>query len=114
MEQFSIEGIYGMLQLWKQESYSRAESDKITLVGILPNKVRNIKLHKTFLESLKNMKGIKDYIIPCVIRERAIYSEILVEEANPNVLFDLPEDNVARKEYECACQFITEKVFNHG
>ena len=25
MEQFSIEGIYGMLQLWKQETYARGE-----------------------------------------------------------------------------------------
>ncbi len=37
MEQFSIEGIYGMLQLWKQESYSRPTERPINLIGILPN-----------------------------------------------------------------------------
>jgi chromosome partitioning protein len=113
MEQFSIEGIYGMLQLWKQESYSRQEEDKIELIGILPNKMRNIKLHKQFLESLKTMKGISNYIIPHTIGERAIYTEILVEGASPKILFDLPKDNIARREYEEVCQFITKKVFNH-
>lgn len=113
MEQFSIEGIYGMLQLWKQESYSREENDKIKLIGILPNKIRNIKLHRQFRESLKNMKGISKYLIPFTICERAIYKEILVEGAKPKILFDLPEDNVARKEYEEVCSYITKEVFNN-
>lgn len=113
MEQFSIEGVYGMLQLWKQESYSRGEEDKIELIGILPNRMRNINLHKSFLESLKSMKGIGNYVIPHAIRELAIYKEILVENANPKILFDLPIDNMARKEYETVCQFITKKVFNN-
>lgn len=113
MEQFSIEGVYGMLQLWKQESYSRGEEDKIELIGILPNRMRNINLHKSFLESLKSMKGIGNYVIPHAIRELAIYKEILVENASPKILFDLPIDNMARKEYETVCQFITKKVFNN-
>lgn len=113
MEQFSIEGIYGMLQLWKQETYARSEENKIELVGILPNRIKNINLHKSFLKSLKSMKGIGNYIMPYTIRELVIYKEILVENANPKVLFDLPKDNHARKEYEEVCKFITNKVFNH-
>lgn len=114
MEQFSIEGIYGMLQLWKQESYTRGEKEPLVLVGILPNKVREIKLHKQFLESLKQAKGISNYIIPYVIKERAIYKEILVEDAKPKLLFELPDNHVARKEYEKVCRFIKKKVFNNG
>jgi chromosome partitioning protein len=113
MEQFSIEGVYGMLQLWKQESYSRAAGDKIELVGILPNRMRSINLHKSFLESLKSMRGISNYVIPHMIRELAIYKELLVENANPRVLFDLPAENQARKEYETVCKLITDRVFNH-
>lgn len=113
MEQFSIEGIYGMLQLWKQETYARGEDNKLELIGILPNKVRNINLHKQFLESLKKTNNVAKYIIPYVIKERAIYTEILVEEAKPNSLFNLPKNNAARQEYEEVCSFIIKKVFSH-
>jgi len=114
MEQFSIEGIYGMLQLWKQESYCRTTDNPIELVGILPNQVRDIKLHKQFLNGLCKMKGVSDYVMPHVIKKRAIYTEILVEDANPKSIFELPEHNLARREYEGACRYIMEKVLNHG
>jgi chromosome partitioning protein len=113
MEQFSIEGIYGMLQLWKQETYCRTTHNPITLVGILPNQVRDIKLHKQFLAGLRQGKGLGDYVMPHVIKKRAIYTEILVEDANPKSIFELPANNLARNEYETACRYIMEKV-NHG
>lgn len=114
MEQFSIEGIYGMLQLWKQEAYSRGNNNPVELIGILPNQVRDINLHKNFLESLKNMKGVSDYVMPHVVKKRAVYTELLVEGADPKMLFELPSDNVARNEYETVCQYIAERVFKHG
>lgn len=114
MEQFSIEGIYGMLQLWKQETYCRTKENPITLVGVLPNQVRDIKLHKQFLDGLRERKGVADYVMPHVIKKRAIYTEILVEDANPKSIFELPQGNVARKEYEGACRYIMERVMNHG
>ena len=114
MEQFSIEGIYGMLQLWKQESYTRAKDKQINLIGILPNQVRNVKIHKEFLHSLKQMKNTAQYVMPHFIKKRTLYTEILTEEANPKSVFDLSPNNVARIEYESACQYIMEKVINHG
>ncbi|MDF2866821.1 MAG: hypothetical protein K0S11_291 [Gammaproteobacteria bacterium] len=114
MEQFSIEGIYGMLQLWKQEAYVRNSVHPIELVGILPNQVRDIKLHKHFLNSLKNMKGVSNYVMPHSIKKRAAYTEILVEGADPKLLFELPSNHIARKEYEDACQYITERIFKNG
>ena len=89
-------------------------SDPIKLVGILPNQVRDIKLHKQFLESLKQMKGVSDYVMPYSIKMRAIYTEILVENANPKSVFELPQDHVARKEYEQVCRYIADKVFDNG
>lgn len=114
MEQFSIEGIYGMLQLWKQESYSRTKQNPIELVGILPNQVRDIRLHKQFQQSLCGMKGVTDYVMPFLIKKRAIYTEILVEDANPRSIFELPPTNIARQEYEGVCRYIMEKVMNNG
>jgi chromosome partitioning protein len=114
MEQFSIEGIYGMLQLWKQESYTRPKNNQINLVGILPNQVRDVKIHKEFMASLKQMKNTAQYVMPYFIKKRTLYTEILTEEANPKSVFELPKNNVARQEYEQACQYIMERVINHG
>lgn len=114
MEQFSIEGIYGMLQLWKQESYKRPKTAPITLVGILPNKYRDINLHKEFLEDLRNMPGIGNYVLPYPIKVRAVYSEILVDNANPRSIFELKESHVARQECEITCKEILNKVFDYG
>lgn len=114
MEQFSIEGIYGMLQLWKQESYGRSKDNQIELIGILPNQVRDIKVHKELLNQLREMKNTTQYIMPLLIKKRAVYTEILTEEANPKSIFELPENNVARKEYESACQYIMKRAMAHG
>jgi chromosome partitioning protein len=114
MEQFSIEGIFGMLQLWKQETYSRPKDNPITLVGILPNQVRDINLHKSFRDDLGKRKEIAGYVMPYTIKKRAIYTEILVENASPKCIFELSANDVARKEYEAACNYIMERVMNHG
>lgn len=114
MEQFSIEGIYGMLQLWKQEAYSRPKNNQLSLVGILPNQIRDVKIHKEFLSDLKAKEKTGKFLMPISIKKRTIYTEILTEEANPKSIFELPSSNVARIEYETACQYIMEKVLNHG
>ena len=114
MEQFSIEGIYGMLQLWKQETYSRNKDNPIELIGILPNQIRNINIHKYFLNDLKNQEFTSKYVIPHEIKKRAIYTEILADNANPKSIFELPINSIERSEYEAACNYIVNKVFNHG
>jgi chromosome partitioning protein len=114
MEQFSIEGIYGMLQLWKQETYSRTKDNPIELIGILPNQVRNINIHKNFLSDLRNKEFTSKYVIPYEIKKRAIYTEILAENANPKSIFDLPSDSLERNEYERVCKYIFEKVLKNG
>lgn len=81
-------------------------------MGILPNQVRDIKIHKGFLETLKSMTNTAKYVMPFEIKKRALYTEILAEDANPKSIFDLPLTNPARAEYEKACSFIMEKVFN--
>lgn len=111
MEQFSIEGIYGMLQLWKQESYKRTKETPITLLGILPNKYRDINLHREFLQELRKMPGIGQYVLPNPIKARAVYSEILVENAQPRSIFELKENHVAREECEATCREVFEKMY---
>jgi chromosome partitioning protein len=114
MEQFSIEGIYGMLQLWKQESYSRSKNNQLELIGILPNQIRDVKVHRELLADLKTRENTARYVMPLMVKKRTIYTEILTEEANPKSIFELPESNIARIEYQQACHYIMERVLNHG
>jgi len=114
MEEYSIQGIYGMLQLWKQETYSRSQDNPIELIGILPNKVRGVNLHRDFLKGLKNAPGIADFVMPYMLKERTIYAEVDVESANPRTIFDLGDNHLAKQEAIQVCEYIYGRVFDHG
>ena len=60
------------------------------------------------------MPNTAQYIMPFMIKKRAIYTEILTEEANPKSIFELPANNVARTEYENACHYIMKRTMAHG
>lgn len=114
MEEDSIDGIYGMLQLWKQESYVRTPNDPITLVGILANRVRNVSLHDSFFEQLSKMDTTKGFVLPSKIKERVIYGELRVKEDRPKSVFELPVDQQARTECTVACKEIMDRIFQNG
>lgn len=111
MEQNSIHGIYGMLQLWKQEALQRDVTRPLELIGILPNKIRDINLHRDLLAELKNAEFIGDYIMDCSLKLRSIYAEVDAEEANPRSIFNLPDNNIAKLEATKVCEYIYNKVY---
>ena len=113
MESQPIQGIYGMLQLWMQESLSRPGDKPLNLVGILPNMFRKTTLHNDMLESLKNSSSISKYVMPVKIGHRIAFAEVDSEEANPRSVFDLPDNNIAKQEALEVCKYITERIFNH-
>lgn len=110
MEEDSIDGIYGMLQLWKQETYERDLENPIKLVGIVANRVRNVSLHKGFFDQLKLLESTKKYFIEEKIKERVIYGELRVKEDRPKSIFELPINHVARKECKSICEIIMKRV----
>ena len=110
LERFSIEGIFGMLQLYKQEAYLRNNDNPITLVGIVPNQLRDISLHYDFLEDLKQMKAVKEYVVPHFIKKRTAYSEVLLQNAEPKSIFDLNANRIERKEMSAVCDYCIQKV----
>ncbi len=111
MEQFSIEGIYGMLHLFRKEAYMRDAENELKLIGILPNQIRDVVLHKNFLNDLKNTDLIKEHIIPHIIKKRTIYSEMLVEGANPRSIFETNKNKLERQEMEEVCGYCAEEIF---
>lgn len=111
MEEQPIQGIYGMLQLWMQESMQRPKSAPLHLVGILPNMFRSINLHTDMLASLKQNEGISKYIMPVKLGLRAAFAEVDAEGAMPRTIFDLPDSNPAKQEALEVCQYITREIF---
>lgn len=111
MEEQPIQGVYGMLQLWKQESLTRDPVKPLKLVGVLPNMVRPINLHRDMLQSLCETDFVKQYIMPVSLGARASFSEVDSEGAKPESIFDLPDSNKAKEEALAVCQYIAQSVF---
>lgn len=111
MEEDSIDGIYGMLQLWKQEEYTRPKDNPIVLAGILANRVKNVSLHSSFFDQLNAMEATKNYLITEKIKERIIYGELRVKTDRPKSVFELPKDHVARIECEKVCKSLMKRIF---
>lgn len=114
MEEQPIQGVYGMLQLWMQESHRRNPVNPLNLVGILPNMFRkNTNLHEGMLNSLKNNAEIQKYVMPVKLSQRTVYAEVDAEGAIPKTVFDLPDSNPAKQEALEVCKYIAERVFNN-
>jgi chromosome partitioning protein len=113
MEEQPVQGIYGMLQLWMQESLARDKMRPLTLVGILPNMFKQTRLHKDILQSLMDNSAIGKYIMPVKLSQRIVFAEIDSEDATPHSIFDFHDSHVARQEAVEVCDYISERIFNH-
>lgn len=111
MEEQPVQGIYGMLQLWMQESLVREKSRPLKLIGILPNMFKQTRLHKDILTSLQENSAIGKYIMPIKLSQRIVFAEIDSEDATPHSIFDFPDHHVAKQEAVEVCDFIAERIF---
>lgn len=114
METQPIQGIYGMLQLWMQETLLRTDDRPLNLIGILPNMFKNTTLHNDLLESLLNNAEIGKYVLPMKLGHRIAYAEVDSEEASPRSIFDLPDSHQAKIEVMALCKFVNNKVYGNG
>ena len=113
MEPQPIQGIYGMLQLWMQESLNREVGRPLELVGILPNMFRQINLHRDMLDGLKKNPAVSKYIFPFNLGQRVAFAEVDADDASPKSIFDLPEGDIAKLEAMAVCDFVEKRVFNY-
>lgn len=114
MEPQSIEGIYGMLQLWQQEQTRRDTTNPIHLAGILPNMFSSTTLHNDMLNGLKNNPNISDFVIPHKLSRRVAFAEVDAEGAQPTSIFELPDSNPAKIEALAFCNYLTDRMNKHG
>ena len=113
MEAQPIQGIYGMMQLWMQESLNREKDRPINLIGILPNIFRQNNLHKDMLDSLRNNSNLAKYVMPVSLGQRVAFAEVDVDGATPRSVFDLASDALARQEAMKMCEFVEKMVFTN-
>ncbi len=113
MEEQPVQGIYGMLQLWMQESLVREKNRPLSLVGILPNMFKQTRLHKDILTSLQDNTAIGKYMLPVKLSQRIVFAEIDSEDANPRSIFDFQNNHVAAQEANEVCHYISERIFAH-
>lgn len=111
MEEQPVQGIYGMLQLWMQESLIREKSRPLNLVGILPNMFKQTRLHKDILTSLQNNPALSKYVLPVKFSQRIVFAEVDAADSNPRSIFDFPEQHVAKEEADEVCSYITDRIF---
>ena len=109
MEPQAIEGIYGMIHLWKSETLRRPESQPLNLIGVLPNCIFNRGIiHKDHLDDLRVQ--MPNYVFNSVICRRLIYSEVDADGALPPSIFKYPDSNLAKREVLIACREIEERM----
>lgn len=113
MEPQTIEGLHGMLQLWRRETKKRRNGDELRIVGILANMFRKgVALHEGLFQSLSNDPGIADLLIPIKLGQRIAFAESDHYMANPKSVFDLAHKDSARIEAESVCKYILEKLYS--
>lgn len=111
MEPQPIEGIYGMIHLWKSETLRRPENNPINLIGVLPNSYdRRGIIHKDHYDSLK--QEMPDYVLESKIGRRLIYAEADADGAAPPSIFMYPDKNLAKQEVLAACEEIEQRMNN--
>jgi len=113
MEPQTIEGLHGMLQLWRRETKKRKKGDELKIIGILTNMFRKgVALHEGLYQTLATDPGIVDLLLPIKLGQRIAFAEADHHMANPQSVFNLPEKDPARIEAEVICKYITEKLFS--
>lgn len=110
LEQYGINGTIGMIEAISQEQLRRPKNDSIKIAGILPNQVRKTAVHTKFLNGLRAIDKAEEWLLP-PIALRTIYTELVVENAKPNCVFNLQPTNPARIESERWCSYVYERVF---
>lgn len=111
MEDKPIRGVFGMMQLWMQEKKRRDDSNKLNLLGILPNMFDNrTALHTSMFADLMGNPAIAPHLIPHKLSRRITFAENDTETSMPKSLFDLPNSNKAKQECIAVCEYIMDKI----
>ncbi len=106
LESPSLEGFMGLFSLIKITNSSRKSNDLLKLSAILPNKVKNINLHKDNLEALKNDPIINKFLSP-YFKDLVAYKESMAKGGMD--ILDYPDKRPEKIEYLNVMKYIFQK-----
>jgi len=113
MEPQAIEGLQGMMQMWRREQATREVDDPCEIVAIQPNLARhNVALHEGYLDGLRNDERVGSLVSPVLLHQRIAFAEADHPEAEPKSVFELPDRNAAREEASAFCQYVERRLFS--
>jgi len=111
LEPQPIEGLYGMLQLWRREHSTRKAENPLRIAAIQPNLFRKgVALHEGLLDSLKKDQALASMLSPVILHQRIAIAEADYPGAEPRSVFDLPKKDPARAEVLSFCEFIEDQL----
>jgi chromosome partitioning protein len=111
-EEKDIQGITAMLQVVRQENYSRPNTlTRLELVGLLPNMVRNTNLHQSNLKDfLQNHERIT-FPENAWLGHLTAFPERDTKGSRPKSVFQLPENSPARTQAENMAKYVENSVW---
>lgn len=112
-EEKDIQGINAMLQVIRQENYSRSKAViPLSLIGLLPNMVRPTKLHEN---NLSNMLDLHESIVfpkSAWLSHLTAFPERDVKGIRPKSVFEFSKKNPARVQAVAMCEYVEEKLYS--
>ena len=110
-EEKDIQGINAMLQILRQENFSRSNI-KLKLIGLLPNMVRNTKLHESTLNKISN--GYSSALFPkkSWLNHLTAFPERDLKGIRPKSIFELPKNNRAYLQALAMSEYVQKYIFN--
>lgn len=108
-EEKDIQGINAMLQIIRQENFSRP-NEKLELLGLLPNMVRKTKLHEDNLSLLS--KTYKSHLFPeqCWLSHLTAFPERDAKGIRPKSVYELAKSNTAYKQATKMAKMVEKKL----
>ncbi len=109
LEPQSLEGLFGMMQLWMRENRRRESNNPIELLGILPNMYRHTRIHNDFLKELSTDDAFSPFLVPHKLHKLIAFVEA---DAEPPSVFERKSTDEAKKQAQKVCEYIYKRM-NH-
>ncbi|MCD9046745.1 ParA family protein [Luteimonas sp. MHLX1A] len=111
VDPMELEGLHGMLSMWKAENNRRSADDVLELIGILPNKIRNsVSTQKAALEDLQRGSLTGPLMFPGKLSLRSAFSDSDHEAIRFASVLDLPASDPARQEAQSVVDHVVMKL----
>lgn len=108
LEAPAVEGLQGMLSQRRLINRDRPVGDQLELIGVLPNLVRHIVLHREYRELLRDPDNLGDTVLPVELSDWAEYRESMMFGAES--IFNVRKKGRLREQLCEVCSTILDRM----